>query len=200
MEILLYSKDLLFNLKFDRALKEFSMTRYLFVCSLFYLFLFNLSAQTYTGTAVSVKFKIGTRFGTADGSFKKSTLSVQDSKEGKATIEVDTSSIDTGNSIRDKHLKSDDFFDTNKYPKAVFQLQSLESTSEAGKFKGKGTVTIKGVSKELVFFAISSSSNDKDMYTGKLEINRKEFGINYDSMMNPIKDVAVVEFTVTLTK
>jgi len=66
----------------------------------------------------------------------------------KVDIRIDMSSIDTNHAERDKHLRSDDFFDVEKYPKATFTTTSY---SDKGNGKGvlKGTLTLHGVKKAV---------------------------------------------------
>jgi len=66
----------------------------------------------------------------------------------KVDIDIDMSSIDTNHAERDKHLRSDDFFDVEKYPKATFKTTSY---ADKGNGKGvlKGTLTLHGVKKAV---------------------------------------------------
>ncbi len=57
-------------------------------------------------------------------------------------------SIDTKNEKRDGHLKSEDFFNAEKWPYITFKSNKIESTGE-NKFVAHGTLTIKDVSKEI---------------------------------------------------
>lgn len=72
-------------------------------------FLNPILSQTKEDTKVELKFSIDTRFGLGKGSFKKTSIMVKDRKAGLGIIEIDTSSIDTGNSMRDTHLRDPDF-------------------------------------------------------------------------------------------
>lgn len=60
-----------------------------------------------------------------------------------------TSTLSTGNKMRDKHLKSDDFFDAEKYPKMEFTSTSI--TQKGEEYFAKGSLTIKDVTKEVTF-------------------------------------------------
>ena len=74
-------------------------------------------------------------------------------------------SVDTGIGKRDKHLLSDDFLDAPKYP-----LMTLTSTSitkaEGNNYNVNGTLTIKGVSSDLIFPLTYSGKKDHPLSPG----------------------------------
>jgi len=85
------------------------------------------------------------------GKFTKSSGTVtldRAAKTGTVDVTVDTSSIQTGNTKLDEHLRSGDFFDVAKYPTATFKGTAI-------KFDGDtpvgvdGQFTLKGVTKPL---------------------------------------------------
>lgn len=65
-------------------------------------------------------------------------------------VEIKTASINTDNSRRDDHLKSDDFFGVEEFPSIVFKTVSVEKTGDKT-FKLVGDITIKGVTKSITF-------------------------------------------------
>ena len=141
-------------------------------------------SQTKEEVKVELKFSIDTRFGLAKGLFRKSSLLIKDRKQGTGIVEIDVASIDTNNSMRDNHLRDEDFFSVQKFPKAEFEILSLTESS-ADTVSGNGKLTLKGISKEYTF-------------QGTIKINRRDYGMVYQSLINPIEDIANLEFTVTL--
>ncbi len=109
--------------------------------------------------------------------FAKSTVKVQ----------VDLASVDTSNRKRDEHLKSPDFFDVKKAPKMVFESSGITGTPEA--FKLLGNLTIKGVTKPVIFDShylgnvADGMGSDKIAFKAKTTIKRKDFGLTYGSMI-----------------
>lgn len=85
------------------------------------------------------------RFNTFEGSF---TYDEQIPANNKVNVSIDVASIDTNHAERDKHLRSADFFDVAKYPKATFVSTGFVP---AGQGKGvlKGKLTLRGVTKEV---------------------------------------------------
>ncbi len=159
----------------------------------------SILTQSLVPQKTEIKFEIDTRFGKAKGEFQKASILIQDLNTKKARVEIDVASIDTGNSIRDNHLRNDDFFDVPNHPKAYFDVFSVkESVSNSLNLSGK--LTIKNIEKNFEIPVQIIDSPQSIQYTGFVDINRKDFQINYDSVINPIKDIARVQFTVTFEK
>jgi polyisoprenoid-binding protein YceI len=156
-------------------------------------------SQVLTHQKTAISFEIDTRFGKANGEFKKVSLEVIDPKAKKAKVEIDISSIDTGNSLRDNHLRNEDFFDVPNFPKASFEVLNVKENSPNSLIL-TGKLTIKNIEKTYEIPVTLSEDSQTAQYSGSVGINRKEFQINYDSMINPIKDLAKVQFTVTFEK
>jgi polyisoprenoid-binding protein YceI len=67
----------------------------------------------------------------------------------RGRVEIDASSIDTGNEQRDTHLRSADFLEVEKYPVIVFQVKSVTPKS-GDEYTVVGDLTIKDVTREVV--------------------------------------------------
>lgn len=107
-----------------------------------------------------------------------------DFDNARASFALDVDSIDTNVADRDAHLKSDDFFNAEKYPKLAF-TGKLKKISDS-EYKLVGPLTIRDVSKE-VELSVEYGGSMVDGYgqtkagfeiSGK--INRKEFGLKWD--------------------
>lgn len=127
---------------------------------------------------------------TVTGSFKSFEGTVESETEdfegAKVTFSAETASIDTNQAQRDEHLKSADFFDSEKHPKLSFS-GILTSTGDES-YALKGDLTVKDVTKPFEF-AVEYGGNMTDFYgqnkagfeiTGK--INRKEFGLEWSAV------------------
>lgn len=108
----------------------------------------------------------------------------KDITKSKVDFVVNISSITTAVSKRDDHLRTPDFFDAQKYPKATFQNASIKK-SGAG-YTLTGDLTIRDVTKKVSFQVKNLGKVDDPMMktekyvfsaTGK--INRKDFGVNF---------------------
>ncbi len=104
----------------------------------------------------------------------------------KATVQV--ASINTDNAKRDKHLRSRDFFDVEKYP--VLKFESTEMKEWSGK-KGKlaGSLSIHGVTKPVVFDVLYHGEgadpwgNVRAGFRATLTIDRKDYGLNWNEVL-----------------
>ena len=90
------------------------------------------------------------------GSFKDFTVALKSAKDDFSDAEVQSTikvgSLSTDNAMRDGHLKSDDFFNAEKYPEINFKSTSFEKLGD-NKYKITGDLTIRDVTKNVTFDA-----------------------------------------------
>ncbi|MBT5017500.1 MAG: YceI family protein [Planctomicrobium sp.] len=105
------------------------------------------------------------------------TATVTDGKLTGISVTIETSSISTGNSKLDAHLKSPDFFSVRQYPKASFNSTKIESTADS---KVKITGEFK-LLKETKTISFPATVNHKDGLSldAKFIIDRSQFGMNF---------------------
>jgi polyisoprenoid-binding protein YceI len=96
--------------------------------------------------------------------------------------EVAAASIDTGNRLRDAHLRSSGFFAVKRYPTIAFQSTSVGRNSNST-YSLVGNLTLRGVTKPVVF-AIERgapvggpSTSRPYILTARGTINRRDFGL-----------------------
>lgn len=85
------------------------------------------------------------RFNEFDGSF---VYDEDEPSSAQAEVSIDMASVDTDHAKRDKHLRSDDFFEVSKFPSAQFVSTSFEETGN-GEATLTGDLTIKGITKPV---------------------------------------------------
>lgn len=123
------------------------------------------------------------------GKFVKSNgVIILDEKNPKASsvnVEIDTGSLITGLLAFDKHLKSADFLNVEKFPTAVFQSTKVEK-SLGKKAKVYGNLTLLGITKPVVLDVKLNKIGEHPFtkkrtagFSAKTTIKRSEFGINY---------------------
>ena len=78
------------------------------------------------------------------------------------------------------HLKSDDFFGVEKYPRAILVVTDVNQKS-ASKYHVKGDITIKGITKSIEFPVEVSLMESKAVASASLTIDRSEFDVRYGS-------------------
>lgn len=71
----------------------------------------------------------------------------KDLSSAQGRLEIDMASVDTGSADRDAHLKGEDFFDVETYPKMVFESKRIEGSGDT--VKVIGDLTIKDITKEI---------------------------------------------------
>jgi polyisoprenoid-binding protein YceI len=116
------------------------------------------------------------------------TFDGKDVSTGIAKLTVKTASIDTGNEQRDTHLKSPDFFDAEKYPDMSFKSTKVIK-GEGQKFQLIGTLTMRGVTKEVTFNCEFTGTVDvqntmKAGFSATTRINRQDFNISWSKSID----------------
>ena len=106
-----------------------------------------------------------------------------------ADIVIDADSINTRNARRDNHLRNDDFLLVEKHPTITFKSKSVKNAG-ADSLELVGDLTIRGVTKEVVLKVADISG---EVTTGRgtvkmgasatTRINRKEFGVKYNRLL-----------------
>ncbi|MBC8034430.1 MAG: YceI family protein [Chitinophagaceae bacterium] len=104
-----------------------------------------------------------------------------DFSDARIRFTIDAASINTDNEARDKHLRSDGYFDVTKFPKISFEGTSFKPLG-GKKYQLTGNLTLKDVTKTVVFEVVSNSN--PGVKTGKASfkcttaINRYDYHIS----------------------
>lgn len=129
---------------------------------------------------------------TVSGLFKNYTVDVEtqgdDFTTAQVNVTVDTASVDTGSEQRDGHLKSDDFFNSEKYPQMKFVSAKVEKVNDE-RYHLHGNLTVRDITKPILL-DVEFGGIVKDMYgltragfavTGK--ISRSEYGLKWNAAL-----------------
>src|SRR5262249_48953655 len=116
------------------------------------------------------------------------TISGDPANTTDATVQftIKTASVNTGNENRDKHLRTPDFFDAEKFPEITFKSTSIKATGKKNVYDVTGDLTMRGVTKrvtlpvELLGFGKDPGGNTRAGFTIKTTLNRKDYGINWN--------------------
>jgi len=98
---------------------------------------------------------------------------------------LDPSTINTGVSVRDDHLRSVEFFDTQRYPEIVFQSTAITKTAK-DEYAVVGTLSMRGVEKPVTLQAraagdaIDPFGNRRAGVSAQTTLNRKDFGLHWN--------------------
>jgi polyisoprenoid-binding protein YceI len=122
------------------------------------------------------------------GQFREAeaTITVTDNPlESAVSATIQTTSIDTGATDRDNHLRSGDFLEVEKFPTLEYRSTGVKSHS-GNEFVLTGELTIKDVTRqvdlEVEFEGAGRSPFGQDLFgfTATAEIDREEFGLTWN--------------------
>ncbi len=136
------------------------------------------------------------RFNDFNGKF-----SYDEKQPEKASVQVtiDTNSIDTNHAERDKHLRSKDFFDVQKFPEAKFVSSDYKPLGN-GKGKLTGDLTLHGVTHPVTIDVKQVGAGPDPWggfrrgFIGTTTLKLKDFGIDYD--LGPASTTAEVTLSI----
>ncbi len=110
------------------------------------------------------------------------------------TLIIDLEGIDTDNDFRDRHLKSPDWFDAEKFPTIFFQSKRVEKIAEG--YVMIGDLTIRNITKEthIPFKLLHGKMSDmwentRVGFLGELTLNRRDFGVVGNNVWNRTLDL-----------
>ncbi len=166
------------------------------------------SKWTVDASHTSIKFSVShLMVSEVEGQFKKFDGTIEaptaDFNNSKINFTVDVNSINTDNEARDKHLKSDDFFNAEKYPQMTFKDLSFKK-GKGNNYTLEGNLTIRDVTKKVKFDVVYGGTvqdpwgNTKAGFKASTKISRKEFGLKWNNMMGAGGAVVGDEVTILL--
>ncbi len=152
-------------------------------------------------TESKIKFTIKNFGLTVDGSFsgvKGNVLyDIKNVEKSEISLSLNSESVNTNNKERDKHLKKEDYFDVEKFPKILFVSTKITKKEGLNKYQITGNLTIKGTTKSVQFESIITNNNSKVTLKGALEINRRNFKVGSNSLV--LSDNVKLNFIVVNT-
>lgn len=115
-------------------------------------------------------------------------LDDSDVTRSRVEVTIDAASIDTKEEKRDAHLRSADFFDAEHHPNLTFKSTAVKRLSDE-ELEVTGDLTIRGTTKPVTL-KVESNGQIKDPWGGtragfsaKTSISRKEFGLNWNALL-----------------
>ena len=99
----------------------------------------------------------------------------------RAHLEVDSASLDTGQSLRDRHLRSADFFNVSEYPRIDIEVDPVTLISETAA-QGTAQVTVAGRTQQIGFDATITLSPDsrQAVVETSFVVDRRGFGMTWN--------------------
>jgi polyisoprenoid-binding protein YceI len=132
------------------------------------------------------------------------TLDEADITKSRVEASIEAASISTRDAQRDTHLKSEDFFHVEKFPKLSFKSTRITRTGD-GELAIAGDLTIRGVTRNVVFTVEGPTPPAKDPWgnirlglSATTKINRKDFGLTWNATLEAGSILVGDEVTITL--
>jgi polyisoprenoid-binding protein YceI len=129
--------------------------------------------------------KVRGRFTDFSGTIEFDEVNPQNSR---VEVAIGANSIDTADADRDKHLRSADFFEVEKYPTIAFKSTSVTHRGSES-YDIAGDLTIHGVTKQvnlpasLLGKALDPWGNEKVGFEAELTLNRRDFGLHWNAAL-----------------
>lgn len=127
---------------------------------------------------------------TVTGNFKSFdatlTAEAEDFSDAQISFTADVNSVDTRSEQRDGHLKSDDFFNAEKFPQLKFTSTSFSKNGDG--YVLKGDLTIRDITKPIELKAdyngamVDPWGQHKVGFEAEGIIKRKEYGLSWDAV------------------
>ncbi|MFO0593773.1 MAG: YceI family protein [Myxococcaceae bacterium] len=116
-------------------------------------------------------------------------LDERDPSRSHVEVSIDTASVNTNTVDRDNHLRSADFFESDKFPKMTFVSTKVEPQA-SGALKVQGELQIRGTKKPVTLDVEALSPAMKDPWGGTrrgtratTKLNRKDFGLTWNAAL-----------------
>jgi polyisoprenoid-binding protein YceI len=143
-------------------------------------------------THSSIKFTVShLTVSEVEGRFKTFTGTIEtpgdDFNNASITFTADVNSITTEDNTRDNHLKSDDFFNAEKYPQMTFKSTSFKKMRN-NIYSLEGDLTIRDVTKHVTFAVLYGGTvtdpwgNVKAGFKATGKVSRKAFGLKWNKL------------------
>ncbi|PHR21426.1 MAG: hypothetical protein COA38_18780 [Fluviicola sp.] len=150
--------------------------------------------------ASAQSFNVETKKGTVNFTYDEGTkgtlgdvsatikFDVSDLSKGSISGTVNVSTLDTKNGMRNKHLKGEDYFDSENYPTMTFESTSISESG--GVFTIKGKLKIKTTEKEVIFKATNEE--------GKLLFTTVIYGLDYGVAISKKREKTKIEIFIEI--
>ena len=137
-------------------------------------------------------FRVRGRFGEVRG-----TGTIAPDGRVSGTLTLVAASLGTGNQRRDEHLRSPDFFDSERYPEITFTADSIRPAGQGAAVAG--VLTVRGTARPLSFeTAVTVRGDGEIVLDAVVPVNRADFGLTWN-MLGMTAWVSTVTVQATFT-
>lgn len=146
--------------------------------------------------ASELTFHATSRLMNADGRFSRFAGDVAvdpaDLTTARVTVSVEATTLDTGITMRDRHLRSEDFFHVSKFPAITFESLRVEGAGR--RLLVVGRLTLRGVTREVRVPVDVTIAGKRLEARGQFDVKRSDHGMTYHSAVNPIGEQVRIAF------
>ena len=141
-----------------------------------------------------------------NGSFKQFNGTIDllgnSAEQSRVTIDIEMGSVVTDEDQLTGHLKTPDFFDVGKYPKATFVSTKIEPSATGGPaYTVTGNFDLHGIKALIAFPAMIQVTPDHVSVDSEFAINRKDFGLVYPGKADDlIRDGVVIKLSLKVPR
>ena len=155
-----------------------------------------MAADTFTVDKAhsAAEFKVRHMVSNVGGKFNDfaGTVNVDRANPVNSSVEftIQAASVDTATPDRDKHLRSADFFDVEKFPTITFKSVKIAPTKVKDTYDVTGDFTMHGVTKRITLpvtflgFVKDPWGNERAGFELETTLNRKDYGINWNKALD----------------
>ena len=124
-------------------------------------------------------------------------------EESRVEAVMKTASINTGQTQRDEHLRSGDFFDVEQFPVLTFKSDSVRRTGD-GDLVVSGALTIRGVDREVQLAVTETGrgtdpwGNERIGFSAETKIDRRDFDLTWNQALETGGVLVGTEIRITL--
>jgi len=157
----------------------------------------NASRLAFQATQLSAPFDGAFTSYVADVAFDPDDLGAS-----RVRVEIDVTSIDTGNAERDAAALGPDWFDSANHPAAVFETTSFSGAGD-GRYEARAKLTIRGETRDVVLPFTLGINEDQGRTTARMEeeltISRGDFGVGRGQWAGDgvVADAVVIRVEIT---
>lgn len=136
-------------------------------------------------------------------------LDGSDPSKSSVTVVARVASIDTRNEQRDNHLRTNEFFDAERFPELSFTSTSITHV-DGDDFEVVGDLSIKGVTRSVTFpiefqgAATDPFGNDRIGFEGSTQILRSDYGVSFNASLETggvlVSDKVTIELEISAVK
>ncbi|ULQ54371.1 YceI family protein [Flavihumibacter fluvii] len=134
----------------------------------------------------SIRFSIKNFGFSTNGSFKgitgKISFDAANLSRSAFDVSISAGTIETGNNTRDRHLRSDAYFDVEHFPQIFIKSETITSGKQIGSYILHGVLTMKGASRKIDLpFTVKPAASGY-IFEGEFTINRLDYKVGSNSV------------------